>query len=200
MSLERKALRSKPRIVMIQYTAMRIALFSLMILCIPTWSFAKDTAKPTEAVLFRDAKEYTDMIAKAGKLKIDDQIDAWQTFLSDHPSQTFRKEIEKNIDLLQSLSQKKSAKQGDEKDAELYLKAIEFSKKLTTEDQILLWQQFLDENPTNIYRNEVQTRLFKLKRSQPPSTKPATAPKSVAPQNKFRTYYDFWGNRRRLCD
>lgn len=128
-------------------------------------SLSWGTEKKSETMAVRDAKEYIVTIEKVSKLKIEDQIDVWQTFLSDHPKQTFRKEIEHNIDLLQSLSQKKAVgKQGDERDAELYLKALEFSKKLSLNDQILLWEQFLNENPTSIYRTEAQSRLSRLKR------------------------------------
>ncbi len=151
--------------------------------------------KASESMVVRDAKEYIETIEKVSKLKIDDQVDVWQTFLSDHPKQTFRKEIEKNIDLLQALSQKKSAgKQGDERDAELYLKALEFSKKLSLNDQISLWEQFLNENPTSIYRTEAQTRLAKLKAYKAKkfpnaATAPAQSlqPKAVAPTTPLKT-------------
>lgn len=152
-------------------------------------SFAGE--KQNESVMLRDAKDYIDTIEKVTKLKIDDQIDAWQTFLSDHPQQSFRKEIEKNIGLLQSLSQKKqTGKQGDERDAELYLKALEFSKKLSPQDQMQLWQQFLDENPTSIYRNEAQTRLYRLKRTTPrtqqvPARNPPQQQRAPAPTSQI---------------
>jgi hypothetical protein len=144
--------------------------------------------KPSENIVIRDAKDYVDAIEKVGKLKIDDQIDVWQTFLSDHPKTTFRKEIEKNIDLLQSLSQKKQGpKNADEREAQLYLKALEYSKKLSPADQILMWQQFIAENPNNMYKNEATIRLNKLKRttklpptSRAPTTK-AVEPVAVAP-------------------
>lgn len=172
--------------------SMKIRVFIAAAVLIGSVSFAAE--KPTNAVQLRDAKDYIDTIEKVTKLKIDDQIDVWQTFLSDHPQNTFRKEIEKNIELLQSLTQKKqSGKQGDERDAELYLKALEFSKKLSPNDQIQLWQQFLDENPNSIYRNEAMTRLARLKRGpvqQAPRTAPAqpTAPRTQpAPQAPAQT-------------
>lgn len=149
--------------------------------------------KASESVIVRDAKEYIETIEKVSKLKIDDQVDVWQTFLSDHPKQTFRKEIEKNIDLLQALSQKKAAgKQGDERDAELYLKALEFSKKLSLNDQISLWEQFLNENPTSIYRTEAQTRLSKLKAYKAKKFPNAASaqpqqPKTAAPVSQLKT-------------
>lgn len=147
--------------------------------------------RPAEPAVLRDAKEYSDILDKIAKLKIDDQVDAWQTFLSDHPNQSFRKEIEKNIERLESLSTKKNDKKhGDEKDAELYLKAIEYvkNKRLNSEDQILMWQQFLDDHPTNIYRNEVQTKIYKLKRTLPrmqavPKTQSQLSPQSATPSS-----------------
>ena len=142
---------------------MKFRVLIAAILIASNLSFAAEKNDDTHAI--RDAKDYILTIEKASKLKLDDQIDAWQTFLSDHPKHTFRKEIEKNIEVLQSLSQKgPTAKQGDERDAELYLKALDFSKKLSLNDQIDLWKQFLDENPTSIYRTEAQNRLIRLQR------------------------------------
>lgn len=159
--------------------SMKIRAFIAAAMLISSISWAAE--KPADSILVRDAKEYIETIEKVSKLKIDDQIDVWQTFLSDHPKNTFRKEIEKNIEVLQSLSQKKpGAKQGDEKEAELYLKALEFSKKLNQQDQIALWEQFLEENPNSIYKNEAQTRLMRLKRYKPKA--PAVgAPAKAAP-------------------
>lgn len=160
----------------LQCAAMKMILLFLAIILPTNFVFAQD--RPADTVVLRDAKEYSDHLERIGKLKIDDQVDAWQTFLSDHPNQSFRKEIEKNIERLESLSSKKNDKKhGDERDAELYLKAIEYAKKLNPADQILLWQQFLDENPTNIYRNEAQTRLTKLRRTVP---KVQTVPKPTS--------------------
>lgn len=144
--------------VIIKTMKIRAFIAVAMLISLPVWGQKNDS------VVVRDAKEYIETIEKVSKLKIDDQIDVWQTFLSDNPKQSFRKEIEKNIELLQSLSQKKpTSKQGDEKDAELYLKALEFSKKLSLNDQISLWEQFLTENPTSIYKVEAQSRLTRLK-------------------------------------
>ncbi len=160
---------------------MKLRAFIAAAMLISSLSWAQD--KPSESVIVRDAKQYIQTIEKMSKLKLDDQIDVWQTFLSDHPKQTFRKEIEKNIELLQSLSQKKpGAKQGDEKDAELYLKALEFSKKLNLQDQIAMWEQFLSENPNSIYRNEAQTRLTKLQRYKARTQGGKPAPVQPAPQ------------------
>lgn len=172
---------------MLQCAAMKIR--NTLILLVMSISIAFAEEKPAEPAVLRDAKEYSDILDKIAKLKIDDQIDAWQTFLSDHPNQSFRKEIEKNIERLESLSTKKNDKKhGDEKDAELYLKAIEYikNKKLGNEDQILMWQQFLEDHPTNIYRNEVQTKIYKLKRTMPrvqavPQSQSQLSPQPVTP-------------------
>jgi hypothetical protein len=149
-----------------------------------TVGVAFSAEKPNDSIIVRDAKEYIQTIEKVSKLKIEDQIDVWQTFISDHPKQTFRKEIERNVELLQSLTEKKvTGKQGDERDAELYLKALEFSKKLSLNDQISLWQQYLEENPTSIYRTEGQNRLIRLQRYKAKTfpSKPAVQPTPVAP-------------------
>ncbi|MEZ4845513.1 MAG: hypothetical protein R2877_00630 [Bdellovibrionota bacterium] len=78
------------------------------------------------------------------------------------------------------------------------MKALDFSKKLSLNDQIDLWKQFLDENPTSIYRTEAQNRLIRLQRYkakkfpqsrstpaqpvQPSSSKPTSqAPVKVEP-------------------
>lgn len=153
----------------------RVFIAAAMLISLPAWG------QKTENIAVRDAKEYIETIEKASKLKIDDQIDVWQTFLSDHPKQTFRKEIERNIEQLQFLSQKKpTGKQGDERDAELYLKALEFSKKLSLNDQISLWEQFLNENPTSIYRTEAQSRLTRLKQYKAKKfPNAASAPQSI---------------------
>ncbi|MCC7460310.1 MAG: hypothetical protein IT286_03310 [Proteobacteria bacterium] len=167
---------------------MKFRVFIAAVCVVSSLSFAAE--KSTENVLVRDAKNYIQTIEKVSKLKIDDQVDVWQTFLSDNPKHTFRKEIEKNIEILQSLTEKKAAgKQGDERDAELYLKALDFSKKLSLNDQIDLWKQFLDENPTSIYRTEAQNRLTRLQRYKAktfPEKKPVqSAPlKQVAPAAK----------------
>lgn len=175
----------KPNPVYDIIISMKIRVFILAVLLMSGVSFAGD--KASNPIALRDAKEYIDTIEKVTKLKLDDQIDVWQTFLSDHPQQTFRKEIEHNIELLQSLSLKKQpGKQGDERDAELYLKALEFSKKLSQQDQISMWQQFLDENPTSIYRNEAISRLTRLQRFKPKTnTQQNQAPRPV--QQKMST-------------
>ncbi|MEZ4845514.1 MAG: hypothetical protein R2877_00635 [Bdellovibrionota bacterium] len=72
---------------------MKFRVLIAAVLVVSNVSFAAEKNDDTNAI--RDGKDYIQTIEKASKLKLDDQIDVWQTFLSDHPKHTFRKEIEK---------------------------------------------------------------------------------------------------------
>ena len=169
-------------------------IFKLLLVAAFFWSpFAIGQSANQETILFRDARVYINAIERIHRLGIEDQIDAWQTFLLDNPQHTFRREIQSNLDKLEKISPRGGQGSGDGQDAELYLKALEFSKKLSPQDQIRLWEQFLDENPQTIYQNEVQIRLNKLRRKYPQQrpkkiSQPAPQPveeKPVRPTQKI---------------
>ncbi len=172
---------------MLQYASMRsgwlIALFSsLFLLAIPVTH-----GQSADAEKLADAQTYLSALEKAVGLPVEKQVQVWQQFLEEHPSHRFREEIESNVRHLSLFLQDTDPQQKKEKrDTEVYLKAVEFAKRLSGADEVALWEQFLEENPKNIFIPEVQTRLSMLHRQLIPAARPQTKPKAkVAPPAKI---------------
>jgi hypothetical protein len=175
-------------------TSMRRALFSF-VLFIPLLLYSTSTiAEDTGA----DARAYLETIEQLKDRPVDKQIEGWRKFLSQHPNSSFREEIEGNLKNLEELNINTDPTQQKEKrDTERYLRAVEFAKKLGPSDQILLWKQFLDENPESIYRREAKKTLDELQLkggtplSKPPGSTVVTPggvpePIRVAPELAYK--------------
>ena len=141
----------------------RLAVFLVIGLMIPVATFAQDRSEKTEADP-GDAASYLDVLEKLKGESVEVQIETWHQYLQEQPETSFRPEIESNLRSLESLLVKTDPKRKrEEQDTERYFRAVEFSKKLSLEDQIALWEQFLDENPKSMYRPEAKTTLERLR-------------------------------------
>ncbi len=135
----------------------------------------------------KDAKIYLESLDEIKELPIEKQIEAWRRFLEKHPDTLFREEIDTNLKYLDELlAETDPLRKQDQRDSDRYLKVVEFAKKLSQEDQIALWEQFLEENPKTIYRREILTRLQKLRAHQIPrkteKKKPSKTEEIIQPQ------------------
>lgn len=120
----------------------------------------------------QDAKVYLEQLEKIKDTPIPQQIQAWQNFLEENPNTAFREEIESNIENLNELLLETDPKRKKEQmDSQRYIRASIFAKKLNPNEQIELWEQFLEENPDSIFRSEVQSRLRELRSQQRPKIK-----------------------------
>jgi len=129
-----------------------------------------------------DTQAYLDTVSAAKELPLEKQVETWRAFLADHPNSAFRDEVETNLQSLdQLLLNADPVRKKEAQDTEVYLRAVEFSKKLSERDQLSLWEQFLEEHPTSLYRQEVLTRMEGLRTGQKkgPRTTPRTAPRTV---------------------
>jgi hypothetical protein len=147
---------------------------------LPAWASAADASNES----LRDAKDYLEAIQKAKELSIDDQIELWRRFLDDHPQTSFRDEIEANKKHLDEfLLETDPVRKRERMDSDRYLRAVEFSKKLSPEDQVDLWEQYLGENPGTLYRKEILQRLegLQAKQKKRKPGEPPTVPKQSLP-------------------
>lgn len=97
------------------------------------------------------------------------QIECWQRFLHDYPTTTFRDEIEGNIRHLDKfLLETDPVRKREQRDSERYLRAVRLSQKLPPQDEIDLWEQFLEEGPDTLYRKEILQRLQRLTAKETP--------------------------------
>ncbi len=129
-----------------------------------------------------DTGAYLEAVSKAKELSVEDQVDLWRRFLEDHPDSSFRPEIENNLKNLDNLlTETDPARKKEQQDSERYLRAVDYSKKLSLPDQIDLWEQFLDDYPKTIYRKEVVQRLEELRSKAGPSATTGGLPKPSVP-------------------
>jgi hypothetical protein len=145
-------------------TRAALYLFPVIVLSLlwlsPPLMAAEKSSKETK---LGDAREYVEAIDRARDLSVDEQIELWRRFLNDHPNSSFRDEIETNVKHLDDLlTQTDPTRKREQKDSDRYLRAVEYSKKLSNEDQSDLWEQFLEENPQTLYRKEILQRLEEL--------------------------------------
>lgn len=148
-----------------------IGLFSVLIaLC---WAPVPLFAQAPE-----DAAAYLEVVERSKKVTVEEQLNGWRSFLQEHPDTSFRPEIERNIQNLENLlTQTDPSRQREEKDAERYLRAVEFAKKLSLSDQLALWEQFIEENPKSLYRNDAEATAKTLKgRLRKEPKKPSAVP------------------------
>jgi hypothetical protein len=152
--------------------------FGLLLLLVVSSASAEPKAPPADETM-RDARDYLGAISQAKELSIDDQIEFWRHFLNDHPQTSFRSEIEANKKRLDEfLMETDPTRKREQKDSDRYLRAVEIAKKLSEEDQIDLWGQYLDENPRSLYRKEILQKLEGLTAKQGKSgvARPSTTP------------------------
>ncbi|MEZ4704509.1 MAG: hypothetical protein R3A11_04860 [Bdellovibrionota bacterium] len=134
---------------------------------------------PEEKTALKDAKEYFDMLEKYKDEPLESQIEHWQNFLANHPSHSMEAEIRNNIEELDKLlSQTDPKRKKEEKDTVIYFKALDYIKRhhLSDRDQILLWNQFMQDNPKSIYLPEIEKRLRELRSKTP--AKPSSSQNS----------------------
>jgi hypothetical protein len=123
--------------------------------------------KPLGDEAFRDAREYLEAVTQAKDLSVDDQVELWRRFLNSHPQSTFRDEIETNMKSLDEfMLETNPVRKREQRESEKYLRAVEYSKKLAPGDRIDLWEQYLEENPSSLYRKEILQRLEGLRSTQ----------------------------------
>lgn len=145
-------------------------------LSMPLAAFAQSDAGPSA-----DIDEYILLISKLKTLPMDRQSDELKNYLDKHPDTGFRSEIENNISSLNKfMANTDPTKKKDEKDTDLYLKAVSLAKKLSYVDQVALWEQFLSENPDSIYKKDVLYKLQNLK-SKSPTSFQDSAPQNTTP-------------------
>ena len=129
-----------------------------------------------------DLNAYIEIVEKLKAAPVDRQLDILRKFLDEHPETRFRNEIESNVRRLEELAtQTDPVKRREAQDADRYLRAVDFAKKLTPEDQIALWEQFIEENPKSLYRKEAESNLAEVKAKHhraAPATAPPTSPTS----------------------
>ena len=134
----------------------------------------------------KDTAAYIELLSKIRELPLEEKVQALQNYLSEHPQSSHRDEIEQNIQNLNKLLvQSNPVQKAQKKDAELYLKAVGYSKTLSLEDQIGMWEQFLKENPKTIYKEEVITRLEVLRSRLAPSKKSTQQKKTSEQRDNF---------------
>lgn len=130
-----------------------------------------------------DTGDYLNLLQELPALSLEQKMDRFSRYLQDNPDSLYRTEIENNLEALsQLLSLGDANKSNHKKDAELYLKATQYSKKLTLKDQVQLWKQFLNENPNTVYKDEVTSRIQFLEKrlgskvaDTPPTSQPSTS-------------------------
>jgi len=173
-----------------------LLVISLMAL-LPTPALSQNSENVSPSKM-AETGEYLQAIEKAKDQPIEGQVEIWRRYLQDHFETAYRSEIEANLSNLERLLDETNPKRKKEKrDTDRYLKAVEFSKRLKPGDQILLWEQFLEENPDTIYRQEAEATLDALKakhgkkrRPQPSRTKNKYAPTekiTLAPELDFKS-------------
>ncbi|MCB0326660.1 MAG: hypothetical protein KDD52_03490 [Bdellovibrionales bacterium] len=142
-----------------------------------------------EKARLRDAKQYFDMLESNKNKPFEEQIEIWQNFLANHPKHQFGAEIRNNIEKLdQVLSLTDPSRKKEETDTLIYQKAIGFAdrKNLSTSDRILLWNQFMQDNPTSIYLPEVEVRLRKLRSEKALQTPPKKKDRNKQPLSNIQ--------------
>ncbi|MCB0309036.1 MAG: hypothetical protein KDD48_06660 [Bdellovibrionales bacterium] len=123
-----------------------------------------------------DTDEYIELVNKLKEIPADQQIDLLRDYLGSHPNSIYRAEIEENLNNLNKyLARADPSKQKEQRDTELYLKAVALSQTLPKNQQYALWVQFLKENPQTIYKKDI---LFKLQELQGPRTQQNEIPRS----------------------
>ncbi len=138
----------------------------------PVWSQTSET------------QSYLQALEKSKNLDLEKQVDVWREWLSENPNSQFRPEVEKNLQNLEELLLNSNPeKKKESQDTEIYLRAVEFSKTLSERDRIDLWYQFLEENPDNLFRPEVERILESLERRHAPS-RPQIQPTTAKPQTE----------------
>jgi|GEM_PF-5060172 len=119
----------------------------------------------TSTIFFRDAKNYLETIKSAQTASLNDQIDIWKNFLAQHPNTYYTDEIKGNLLQLETVLGVPSKSTQNISDTEILLKAKRYiiNHKLSEQDQILLWQQFLQEHPGNDHGVEVKAMISELR-------------------------------------
>ncbi len=113
----------------------------------------------------KDTNAYLEAVEKMKNEPLEKQISILHSFLDEHPDTSFRSEIENNLKRLEDLlTETDPIKKREARDTERYLRAVEFAKKLSLDDQAALWEQFLEENPQSLYRREAKTNLENARR------------------------------------
>jgi len=128
----------------------------------------------------QDAADYLEAVQAFSDQPVESQIEGWNRFLKEHPNTSYQEEIKQNLLNLEDFLTNTDPKQMKEKrDTDRFIKASEFAKKLTLPDQILLWQQFIDENPNSLYLKEAKKKLQDLKSLNTPVTPPVKSSTSL---------------------
>ncbi|MFH1262011.1 MAG: hypothetical protein V1495_01020 [Pseudomonadota bacterium] len=149
-----------------------LAVAALFLVVSPLFAAGSKSSDPKPG----EAGDYLEAVTRAKEMEVGDQIDLWRRFLDKHPQTSFRDEIEGNMrNLDELLTETDPIRKREQKDSDRYLRAVEFSRKIPTDDQIDLWEQYLEERPNTMYRKEIVQRLEELRAKQP-KTKPQPAP------------------------
>jgi hypothetical protein len=158
---------------------MRAALFVLLAALLPLPAPAGDSPS--------DSGAYLQALERLKDAPIDAQVEGWKRFLADHPDTSYRREIETNLKNLEELlSQTDPVQKKEHRDTERYLRAVEYAKRLSPADKILLWEQFLEENPDSIYRSEARKTLDELRGRAPGPPRGDLSPSGDAPPSGAR--------------
>ncbi|MEZ4818509.1 MAG: hypothetical protein R3A45_00945 [Bdellovibrionota bacterium] len=136
----------------------------------------------TATLFFRDAKNYLEAIAKIKKLPLDQQLEVWRNFLVQYPETFFKEEIQYNLAQLENVLGVKQQTSKELTNTAIFLKAQKYiaTHKLSTKDQILLWQQFLMEHPDNKHNEEVRGMISQLKFSLQKKPSPSNTSNSAS--------------------
>ena len=125
---------------------------------------AADDADQTRTLFFRDAKNYLETIKQAKNIKLDEQLELWKNFLVQYPETFFKEEIQYNLSQLEDVLGIKSKTTKELSGTYVFLEAQKHivQNGFSVEKQILLWKQFLSEQPGNPHTNEIKGMISAL--------------------------------------